>query len=253
MATDKLTFRISGMPDFWAEATKEVITTNTTLLDEFKIDASGGVMLYGWSPKIIDFWMKILNYEDIELQDIFDEFEAEVKDIWSIASFHEKFIRRAQLACDCHEEHKPKFPTVTLRQWFRHWWEENDENFRGNIASDLTSLVIPAFYIGDAQAFMSITHSCFLHTNNQQASLGNARMPVASDEGGRDEIDTHHPLLGTSPWLSLMTALLYDDNSVRCRVGPGGSLAPRPEPAQPYAHVDTNPNPQASSRQPDQT
>ncbi|KAK2611476.1 hypothetical protein N8I77_004812 [Diaporthe amygdali] len=215
MATDKLTVRISGLPHFWAEATKEVITTNTILLDVFKISANGEVILHDWSPKIIGFWMKILHYKDDELEKIFDEFEAEVKDIWSIASFHEKFVQRAQLACDCHE-HEPCFPTIRLRQWFRRWWEANDENFRGNTASELTSLVMPAFYIGDAQAFMSITYSCFLHANRKQISPENLVTPSDSDKGGWGEIDTDHPLLGkleaarSNMFFKIEKALYYD-------------------------------------------
>ncbi|KAG6362786.1 hypothetical protein INS49_007880 [Diaporthe citri] len=196
MATDELTFRISGLPDFWAQATREVINANTTLLDAFNANASGEVVLHGWTPKVFDFMMKLLHHEDDELNDFFDEFEAEVKDVWSIASFHEKFIQHAHAADEDSETHEPGHPTLRMRQWFRRWYEENGGGFRGASASDLTVLVMPAFYIGDAQAFMSVTHDWFLHVNGRQASSENVRMPEDFDQGGVGVITTNHPLFG---------------------------------------------------------
>ncbi|KAI7775553.1 hypothetical protein LA080_006702 [Diaporthe eres] len=196
MATDELTFRISGLPDFWAQATREVVTANTTLLDAFEANASGEVVLHGWSPKVFDFMMKLLHYEDDEVDEFFDEFEAEVKDVWSIASFHEKYVRQAEVADDDTETREPGQLTVRMRQWFRRWWAENGEGFRGKDAEYLMKLVMPAFYIGDAQTFMSVTHDCFLHTNSKQASSMNAKMPEGPDKGGKNMIDTEHPLLG---------------------------------------------------------
>lgn len=207
MATDELTFRISGVPDFWAKASREVITENTTLLDAFNANASGEVVLEGWCPKVFDFMMKLLHLEDDELDEFFDEFEAEVKDVWSIASFHEKYVRQAEVADDETETREPGMPTIRMRQWFRRWWDENGEGFRGPLAaSDLMVLVMPAFYIGDAQTFMEVTHDCFLHTNSEQASSKNARMPEDADKGGEKAIDTYHPLLGTSPRLDPVKA-----------------------------------------------
>lgn len=202
MATDELTFRISGLPDFWAEATKEVVTANTTLLDAFNANANGEVILHGWSPKVFDFMMKLLHYEDGELHAFFNEFEAEVKDVWSIASFHEKFIRHAHATDGGSETHESGRPTMRMRRWFRRWYHENGEGFRGALASDLTVLVMPAFYIGDARAFMSVTHDAFLHTNGRQASFENVEMPEESDQGGVGAIETNHPLLGMSSRLS---------------------------------------------------
>lgn len=199
MATEDLTFRISGLPDFWAQATREVVTANTTLLDIFRADASGEVVLEGWSPKVFDFMMKLLHYEDDELDEFFGEFEAEVKDVWSIASFHEKYVRQAELPDDNTETREPGQVTLRMRQWFRRWWEENGEGFRGRDAVYLMKLVMPAFHIGDAQTFMAVTHDCFLHTNSKQASSYNAKMPEGPDKGGKNAIDTGHPLLGTSP------------------------------------------------------
>lgn len=199
MSTEELTFRIAGVPDFWAQATREVITAETTLLDTFHINARGEVVLHAWSPKVVDFFLKLLHNEDDELDDFFDEFEAEVKDVWSIASFHEKYIRHAEVSDDNTETREPGLPTQRVRRWFRGWWEENGEGFRGIAASDLVRLVMPAFYIGDAQTFMSVTHDCFLHTNREQASSENVKMPEDSDPGGIGAIDTRHPLLGKSP------------------------------------------------------
>lgn len=200
MTTEELTFRIDGVPDFWAQATREVVTTETTLLDTFHVNASGEVILHGWSPKIFDFFMKLLHDEDDELDDFIDEFEAEVKDVWSIASFHEKFVSQAQVTDDdSSETHEPRRPTTRMRQWFRRWWEQNGEGFRGAAASDLMVLVMPAFHIGDAQTFMSVTHDCFLHTNREQASSESAKIPEGSDPGGIGAIDRGHPLLGMSP------------------------------------------------------
>lgn len=197
MATKELTFRISGLPDFWAQATREVITANTTLLDTFHADASGEVVLHGWSPKVFDFMLKLLHHEDDELDEFLGEFEAEVEDVWSIASFHEKYIRQAELAGDDTETRELGQVTIRVRQWFRRWWEENGGGFRGELASNLTSLVMPAFYIGDAQTFMSVTHDCFLHTNGKQGPAEKVKMPEESDQGGRNAIKTNHPLLGT--------------------------------------------------------
>lgn len=198
MVTDDLSFRISGLSNFCAQASREVVTGNTTLLDEFNANASGEVVLHGWSPKIVDFFMKLLRYEDEELVEFLYKFEAEVKDVWSIASFHEKYVRQAEVDDDDDTEtREPGQPTVRMRQWFRRWWEGERDRFRGVFASDLTVLVMPAFYIGDALTFMAVTHDCFLHTNSKQASSSNARMPKESDAGGKDVIDTYHPLLGT--------------------------------------------------------
>lgn len=200
MATEELTFRIDGVPDFWAQATREVVTEETTLLNTFHGDTNGEVVLHGWSPKIFDFFMKLLHHDNDELDEFFDEFEAEVKDVWSIASFHEKFVRQAQVTDDSSSEiQEPGRPTARVRQWFRRWWEQNGEGFRGASASDLMVLVMPAFHIGDAQTFMSVTHDCFLHTNREQASSEKAKMPEGSDPGGILAIDTGHPLLGMSP------------------------------------------------------
>ena len=198
MATDELTFRISGQPDFW-EATKEVITANTTLLDTFELDANGEVVLKDWSPMVFDFFIKLLHYEDDELSEFFGEFEARVKDVWSIASFHEIFIRHAQAAEDDPETIELGWPTLRMRQWFRRWWEKKGEGFQGEFAPALTFLVMPAFYIGDAQTFMSVTYAWFLHTNGEPASsVRRVEMPSNSDQGGLGAIDTQHPLLSTS-------------------------------------------------------
>lgn len=199
MGTEELTFRISGLPDFWAQAAKEVITANTTLLDTFQADASGEVVLHDWSPKIFDFMMKLLHHEDDELDEFLAEFEAEVKDVWSVACFHEKYIRQAELPDD-NETRELGQVTIRMRQWFRRWWEENGDGFRGELASNLTVLVMPAFYIGDAQTFMSVTHDWFLHTNGKQGPTELVKMPEESDEGGKNAINTKHPLLGTLPW-----------------------------------------------------
>lgn len=202
MEADDLNFRISGLPDFWAQASREVVTENTTLLDAFGADAGGEVVLRGWSPKIFDFMMKLLHEEDDELDEFLDEFDIEVKDVWSIASFYEKYVRHGEAADDGAETREPGQPTTRLRLWFQRWWAQNREGFRGAAASDLMVLVMPAFYIGDAQTFMSVTHDCFLHTSGQQASSENARMPEDSDEGGKGVIKTDHPLLGMSLRLS---------------------------------------------------
>lgn len=200
MATEVLIFRIADVPDFRAHATREAITAETTLLDTFHVNASGEVVLHGWSPKVVDFFMNLLRLGDAELYGFFDEFEAEVKDVWSIASFHEKYVRHAEAANDnSTETRRPGRPTQEMRRWFSRWWAENGEGFRGIAASDLVRLVMPAFYIGDAQTFMSVTHDCFLHTNREQASSENAKVPEGSDPGGIGAIDTWHPLLGKSP------------------------------------------------------
>lgn len=47
MVTDDLTFRISDLPDFWAQASREAITENTTLLNEFNANTNSEVILYG--------------------------------------------------------------------------------------------------------------------------------------------------------------------------------------------------------------
>lgn len=206
MASDELTFRISGMPEFYAQASREVITAETTLLDAFNADASGEIVLHDWSPKVFDFMMKLLHFEDDELGEIFDEFDAEVKDVWSITSFHEMYVRHAEVSDDDTETREPGEPTIRLRQWFRHWWEENGDSFRGEDAEYLMQLVMPAFYIGDAQTFMAVTHDCFLHTNGKQASSGNATRPVDSDKGGKRAIDTGHPLLGESQCIARVKA-----------------------------------------------
>lgn len=199
MATKNLTFLISGHPDFWAKPSLEVITAETTLLDTFEPNTGGEVILEDWSPKIFDFMMKLLHEDDDDVKELFDEFEAEVKDVWSIASFHEKFIQHAHMGDDHSETQRP---TLRMRQWFRRWWDENSAGFRGPDAKNLKFLVMPAFYIGDAQTFMLVTHDWFLHVNGKQASEGSAT-PDDYDKGGEDAIETHHPLLGTSPWLSL--------------------------------------------------
>lgn len=199
MATDEVTFRIPGSHDFWAQANREAIIANTTLLDAFNADASGEILLHGWSSKVFDFFMKLLQCDDHELDDFLDEFEAEVKDVWSIASFHEKYVRQAEVADDGTETCEPGQITLRMRQWFRRWWDDNGEGFRGADAEQLTTLVMPAFYIGDAQVFMSVTHDWFLHVSGKQAAAEHALMPVDSDDGGRHVLDTRHPLLGTFP------------------------------------------------------
>lgn len=193
MTTEELNFRIPGHPEFWPLA-KEVVTTNTTLLDTFKVNANGEVVIYGWSPKVFDFFWKLLHYEDDKLDEFLNEFEAKVEDIWSIASFYEKFIKPAQTTDDS-EMNEPRRPTLRLRQWFSRWWEKNGGGFRGAFASELSVLVMPAFYIGDARTFMSVTHDWFLHTNSKQTLRRHARMPDDSDEGGKGVIKNTHPLL----------------------------------------------------------
>lgn len=199
MAADEVTFRIPGFHDFWAQAPREAITANTTLLDAFDADAGGEIILHGWSSKVFNFFMKLLQCDDYELDDFLDEFEAEVKDVWSIASFHEKYIRQGEVADDDTETREPGQITLRMRQWFRRWWEDNGEDFRADDAGQLTTLVMPAFYIGDAQVFMSVTHDWFLHVSGKQAATEHAVMPVDSDDGGTGVLDTQHPLLGTFP------------------------------------------------------
>lgn len=200
MAKDELTFRIPGFHDFWAQASREAITANTTLLDAFDADAGGEILLHGWSSKVFEFFMKLLQCDDYALDDFLDEFEAEVKDIWSIASFHEKYVRQpAACGGDDTETSEPGRITLRMREWFRRWWDDNGEGFRGADAEQLTTLVMPAFYIGDAQVFMSVTHDWFLHVSGKQATTEHAIMPVDSDYGGREVLDTRHPLLGTFP------------------------------------------------------
>lgn len=200
MATEVLIFRIADVADFRAHATREAITAETTLLDTFHVNASGEVILHGWSPKVVDFFMNLLRLQNDELHAFFQEFEAEVRDVWSIASFHEKYVRQAEADDDNNSEtRKPGRPTQRMRWWFNRWWGKNGEGFRGIAASDLVRLVMPAFYIGEARTFMSVTHDCFLHTNREQASSENAKVPEGCDLGGIGAIDTWHPLLGTSP------------------------------------------------------
>ena len=199
MATEELTFRISGLPSFRAQVPKEVITANTALLDTFGLNESGEIVLDGWSEKTFDFFMTLLVYGDDELDQFFNEFEANVAEVWSIASFHEKFIQHDQMTDNNFETNEPGQPTIRVRQWFRRWWEENGEGFRGESASDLTDLVMPAFHIHDAETFSSVTHAWFLHTDNKQAaSINDVQMPFDSDQGGWGALNTNHPLLRKS-------------------------------------------------------
>lgn len=197
MAADKVTFRIPGYHDTWFQATRESIIANTALLDAFDADADGEILLHGWSSKVFDFFMKLLQCDDYELDDFLDEFEAEVKDVWSIASFHKEYVRQAEEADDGTETREPRQITLRMREWFRRWWDDNGEGFRGADAAQLTTLVMPAFYIGDAQVFMSVTHDWFLHVSGKQAAKEHAAMPVDSDDGATGVLDTQHPLLGT--------------------------------------------------------
>ncbi|KAL1871889.1 hypothetical protein Daus18300_004522 [Diaporthe australafricana] len=195
MAADNLTFLISGHPDFWAKTSLEVIAADTTLLDTFEPNASGEIILEDWEPRILDFWMRLLHEDDDEVEELFDEFEAEVKDVWYIASFHEMFIQHADMDDDRSETQEPGRPTLRMRQWFRRWWDENNAGFRVEAAMKLNYLVMPAFYIGDAQTFMSVTHDWFLHINGKQALEGSTT-PDDYDRRGKDAIKTYHPLLG---------------------------------------------------------
>lgn len=197
MATEELIFRIFGVRGFLVPANKEVIIANTTLLDTFNIDAYGEVVLHEWSSDVVEFFMKLLHHEENELKEFFDEFEAKAEDVWSIASFHEKFIRQSPVADNDSKTNEPAWPTLRMRQWFCQWWKENGDDFRGQRASCLSLLVMPAFYIGDAETFASVTHAWFLHTNGKQAQLIRPLlMPLDSDQGGWDAINTKHPLLG---------------------------------------------------------
>lgn len=207
MATEELIFRIFGLRNFLVPADKEVIIANTTLLDTFGINAHGVIVLHDWSLGLLKFFMNLLHYEEDELKEYFDKFEAKVEDMWSIASFHEKFIQQSPVADDDLETSEPAWPTLRLRQWFCRWWKENGQGFRGERASDLSILVMPAFYIGDAETFASVTHAWFLHTNGKQAQLIRPlNMPLDSDQGGLDVINTRHPLLGKPPMTSVLRA-----------------------------------------------
>lgn len=197
MAADKVTFRIPGYHDTWVQATRESIIANTALLDAFDADADGEILLHGWSSKVFEFFMKLLQCDDYELDDFLDEFEAEVKDVWSIASFHKEYVRQAEVRGDDTETGEPGQITLRMREWFRRWWDDNGEGFRGADAAQLTTLVMPAFYIGDAQVFMSVTHDWFLHVSGKQAAKEHAVMPVDSDDGATGVLDAQHPLLGT--------------------------------------------------------
>lgn len=197
MATEELIFRIFGLYEFLVPANKEVITANMTLLDTFGINARGESVLHEWSLNILEFFINILHYEEDELEEFFDKFEAKVEDVLSIASFHEKFIRQSPVADGDSKTTEPAWPTLRMQQWFCRWWKENGEGFLGKRASDLSILVMPAFYIGDAETFASVTHAWFLHTNGKQAQLIKPlTTPIDSDQGGSDAIDTRHPLLG---------------------------------------------------------
>lgn len=196
MTIEDLLFRLPGHGGKWI-LTKEVVANNTTLLDTYEIDKYEEIVVRDWSSKVFGFFMK-----DDKLKEFLDEFKAEPKDMWSLASFHEKFIQHAQVTDDS-EPNQPGRATLRLRQWLSSWWEENSDRFRGDLASQLPVLIVPAFYIGDARTFMSITHACFLHTNSKQALRQHVGMPEDSDEGARGVIKSEHPLLGMSLLLLL--------------------------------------------------
>lgn len=204
MASSNLTFLLSHAPEFRAYAFKTAITEHTTLLDHHTVNGNGDLVLHGWSPKTIDFWMTLLHGADHEVQHSLNAFEVTIEGLWSIASFYELYIRpkkdrdlvevqQAQATGAHPETERASLPTLKLRRWFGGWWKEHALQFRENDASDLARIVMPAFHIGDPKIFMDVTHDWFLHITGRQSSVD---LFDESDERGKGTLAIRHPLLG---------------------------------------------------------
>lgn len=204
MATSDLTLRILDQLEFKAYSSKAVIAENTTLLDSHDVDANGEIVLHGWSPKTINFWVTLLHSADDEAVKSLDTFGVTIHELWSIVSFYELYVRpkkdRDLVAGDRPGTETASLPTLKLRRWFSGWWfsgrwKENALENREADVGEFSRMVIPAFYIGDAKVFLDLTHEWFLYTTGGQAAIG---VVDESDMGGYGTLAIHHPVMGKS-------------------------------------------------------
>lgn len=206
MSSTNLTLRVSNAPDFKAYAVNKVIVENTTLLDHHHSDANGDVVLHGWSPETITFWMTLLHSAGNEVHDLLGAFNVTIQQLWSIVSFYELYVRPKKdrdLATVQQERvtagggrpgaEGASVPTMRLRRWFGDWRRGHGVKIREVDAAGLAMVVMPAFYVGDARVFMDVTHEWFLHTAGRQSSVG---VHDVSDESGKGTLAIDHPLLG---------------------------------------------------------
>ena len=208
-----VTIRIFDRPAFRSYAYRTVLDENTTILDKCTVDVNDEVVLHGWSPATVDFWITLLHIAEEQHEKLLDAFNVTIEQLWSIVSFYEMYVRpkRDRDLSSVQEDEvrsgnfraeEASSATLKLRHWFSGWWEDHVSKILETKPEDLAQLVIPALYIGDAKVFMDVTHDWFLHTRGRQSCLD---ITDLSDEAGKGTLAIRHPMLGE--WFSQLSSL----------------------------------------------